>query len=212
MAPYKRISPISEKKRNSIIKQASRLFLKNGFGSISMDEISTAANVSKRTLYKNFPTKKTLFREIVKMEWKKVTVPQIQDARDCDPEELFTKIMKHLMKTMYSPRMQDLLRLVIAESSKFPELKSLQAKYGLEPLFNDFTTYIEHLCKTGTLEVDEPRIAAAQYIGLVKECLYWPWFFGITSKPSEKRQEDIIRRANRIFFGYYRTGTLSKNG
>ena len=108
------------------------------------------------------------------------------------------------MKIMYSVRMQELLRLVIAESTKFPELKTLHAKYGVEPIFNDFAAYIAALAKKGVLRVDNPRVAASQYTGLVKESLYWPWFLGVIPKPSIKHQKEVIQRANKIFFGYYR--------
>ncbi len=203
MITSKKIRPISEKKRNSIVKQATRLFLKHGFGAISMDEISSAAGVSKRTLYNHYPTKKILFIEIVKMEWQKVKYPKIHDLHQRDPRDIFSAIMLHTLKVMNSPRMQDLLRLVFAESAKFPELRSLQARYGVDPIFNDFTAYIELLGKKGVLSVDNPRIAAAQYLGLVKECVYWPLLLGTIKKPTEKLQKDIIRRANEVFFSYY---------
>lgn len=200
----KKRSPVSEKKRNDIVKQAAKLFLKKGFGAISMDEIANTADVSKRTLYNHFPTKKILFCEIVTMEWQKVDYPKIDDLQCKDPEDIFTAIMKHLMKIMYSARMQNLLKLVIAESAKFPELKLLHAEYGFKPQFIDFMAYIDHLGETNILNIDNPRIAAAQYLGLIKESLYWPWFFGVKTKPSEEEQNDVIQRANDIFFGHYK--------
>ncbi len=204
MAAEKKLRPLSEKKRNDIITNASKLFLKKGFGAISMDEISAAAGVSKRTLYNHFPTKKLLFTEIVKKEWQKTGYDHKSTESILDPEKFLSDIMLHTFKIMFSERMLNLLRLVIAESSKFPELKTLNAKYGMESRFNEFTNYIEFLCEKGILKVDNPRIAAAQYIGLIKECIYWPWFFGSISKPSEQHQKEIIDRANSIFFGHYR--------
>lgn len=201
----KKIRPISEKKRNDIITQASKLFLKKGFGAISMDEISQVAGVSKRTLYNHFPTKKKLFTEIVKLEWQKLEYGDVDNPVQRDPEEFLTEVMIHTFKVMFSDRMASLLKLVIAESSKFPELKSLHAKYGMESRFNDFARYIEYLSEKGILKVDEPRIAAAQYIGLIKECIYWPWFFGTIAKPTEKHQREIIERANKIFFSHYKS-------
>src|SRR4030042_931539 len=141
----KKIRPLSAKKRKSILDQAARLFLKNGFGAISMDEISEAAEVSKRTLYNHFPTKKILFCEIVKLEWQKVSYRKIHKPHIHKPEDIFTAIMGHVLKTMYSARMQNLLKLVIAESDNFPELKTLQAEYGVEPLIDDFSSSIEYL-------------------------------------------------------------------
>lgn len=204
MSVKNKTTKLSERKRESIIKNATILFRKKGFGASSMDEISTAAKVSKRTLYNHFPTKKILFREIVKIEWMKIRYPRRDAAKGMDPEEIFTDIMKHTLKIMFSPRMADLLKLVVAESSKFPELKSLQTKYGAEPLFNYFRRYIKRLAESGVLNVENPGLVAAQYTGLVKEYLYWPWFFGMIKKPSLKQQEDVIKKANKVFFGYYR--------
>jgi len=204
MESEKKSRPVSEKKRKDIIQQAAKLFLKKGFGAISMDEISNAAGVSKRTLYNHFPTKKLLFTEIVKIEWMKLDYRHVSNVNYLEPEQFLTDVMVHTFKLMFSERMHSLLRLVVAESGKFPELKTLHAKYGMETRFNDFTRYINYLCKKGILKVDNPKIAATQYIGLIKECIYWPWFFGSIPKPSEEHQREVIERANKIFFGYYR--------
>lgn len=204
MALKNKPSTLSERKRESIIKNATILFRKKGFGASSMDEISHAAKVSKRTLYNHFPTKKILFREIVKIEWQKVRYPRRHSSKGLDPEEVFTDIMKHSLKVLFSPRMADLQKLVVAESDKFPELKSLQTRYGAEPLFNYFREYVKKLGRTGVLNIDRPGLAAAQYLGLVKEYIYWPWFLGMIKKPTLKQQEEVILRANKVFFGYYR--------
>ena len=204
MAAKNKTTTLSERKRESIIKNATILFRKKGFGASSMDEISAAAKVSKRTLYNHFPTKKILFREIVKIEWQKVRYPKRETAKGRDPEEVFADIMKHSLKVLFSPRMADLQKLVIAESDRFPELKTLQSKYGAEPLFGYFKDYVKRLGKTGVLNIESSSLAAAQYLGLVKEFIYWPWFFGMIKKPTIKQQEEVIERANRIFFSHYR--------
>lgn len=204
MAAKNKKPTLSERKRESIIKNATILFRKKGYGASSMDEISAAAEVSKRTLYNHFPSKKILFREIVKIEFQKIRYPRRETAKGLDPEEVFTDIMKHSLSVLFSPRMADLLRLVIAESNKFPELKSLQSKYGAEPLFGYFKDYVKHLGKSGVLKIESPSLATAQYLGLIKEYIYWPWFFGIIKRPTVKQQEDVIKKANKVFFNHYR--------
>ena len=204
MAAKNKTSTLSERKRESIVKNATILFRKKGFGASSMDEISNAAKVSKRTLYNHFPTKKILFREIVKIEWMKVRYPRRDTAQGLDPEEVFADIMRHSLKVLFSPRMADLQKLVIAESDRFPELKSLQSKYGAEPLFSYFEEYVKCLGETGVLDIESPSLAVAQYLGLVKEYLYWPWFFGMIKKPTLKQQEEVIQKANKVFFSHYK--------
>lgn len=47
--------------RNEIIKAAEEIFLEKGYRLASVDEIAERADVTKRTLYKHFPSKLALF-------------------------------------------------------------------------------------------------------------------------------------------------------
>jgi AcrR family transcriptional regulator len=51
--------------REAIIGAAQRLFLERGFGSVSMDDLTAAAGVARRTLYKQFASKEEIFREML---------------------------------------------------------------------------------------------------------------------------------------------------
>ena len=53
-------------KRRQIIKAAYNLFKANGFYATSMDEVLEKAKVSKRTLYKHFPSKNDLVVEALR--------------------------------------------------------------------------------------------------------------------------------------------------
>lgn len=50
----------NSKKREVIIREASRLFLTKGYAAVLVDEVATNANVSKKTLYNHFENKKAL--------------------------------------------------------------------------------------------------------------------------------------------------------
>src|SRR5271166_7209396 len=51
--------------REAIVEAAERLFLKRGFGAVSMDELAEAAGVARRTLYNQFSSKEEIFREML---------------------------------------------------------------------------------------------------------------------------------------------------
>src|SRR6266536_2520317 len=55
----------STKKPRAILDAATEVFLQKGYLATNMDEIAALAAVSKQTVYKNFPSKETLFIEIV---------------------------------------------------------------------------------------------------------------------------------------------------
>ncbi|MCQ2214341.1 MAG: TetR/AcrR family transcriptional regulator [Bacteroidales bacterium] len=49
----------------SIVNQASELFLKRGLKAVSMDDIAKAVGISKRTLYENFNSKDELLSDCI---------------------------------------------------------------------------------------------------------------------------------------------------
>lgn len=53
-------------KKERLLQKAEVLFLKYGYKSVSMDHIAQEANVSKMTIYKYYPSKDTLFIEVLK--------------------------------------------------------------------------------------------------------------------------------------------------
>lgn len=59
----------SKRKIQSIIENASRLFVQHGYHKVTMEGISQYANVSKVTLYKYFEDKQTLYEYILKQNY-----------------------------------------------------------------------------------------------------------------------------------------------
>ncbi|GAK87792.1 transcriptional regulator TetR family [Vibrio ponticus] len=55
----------SEQKRLAIIEAAKQEFIENGFLAANMNNICTAAEVSKRTLYRHFESKELLFEAVL---------------------------------------------------------------------------------------------------------------------------------------------------
>lgn len=60
------LSNRSQKKVDSILLNASRLFVQHGYHKVTMESIAQYANVSKVTLYKYFSDKQVLYEHILK--------------------------------------------------------------------------------------------------------------------------------------------------
>lgn len=114
-------------KRAKILKGAMAVFLRSGYAGTSMDRVAIEAGVSKQTIYSHFQDKEGLFRSLIEGE----TLARFQtvfhlDPSYTDPETLlrrlaqiyFTEVVDH---SHYVP----LLRIVIGESERFPELAKL---------------------------------------------------------------------------------------
>ena len=56
------------RKFDQVLRGAREVFLRDGFGGASMDDIARQARVSKATVYSYFPDKRHLFVEILTAE------------------------------------------------------------------------------------------------------------------------------------------------
>ena len=120
----------SEKAR-LILDGAKQEFLKHGYAAASMDRVAVAAGVSKPTLYNYFQNKEGLFAAIVDRLAKErcTAILESQDPEKFQGEidEVLRNIsVKFLENTRNDLEFLGLIRLIIGESGRFPELaKSL---------------------------------------------------------------------------------------
>lgn len=102
-------------RRAQILEAALPVFLEHGFGNATFDQLATAARVTKRTIYSYFSDKAGVFTAMVRS----LATTVSSDAPDDDTlESLATRIVYRLN----SAELIGLHRLVIAESTRFPEL------------------------------------------------------------------------------------------
>src|SRR5580698_1126108 len=69
-----------------IVAIADTLFIENGYGATSMAMIAARARVGKQTLYRRFPTKPVLFREVIQRRIDAMAMPR--DTRAAEPDPL----------------------------------------------------------------------------------------------------------------------------
>ena len=102
-----------------IVAAAEAVFLSNGFSAATMKEIAKAAGMSKRTLYKYFDTKETLFIAFIN---EAEVVPDALQLRHSDPREELRQRFLILLRHALSPRQIRMTRLMIEEADTFPTM------------------------------------------------------------------------------------------
>lgn len=198
-----RCCKLSEKKREDILDAASRLFLDKGYGNVSMDEVAQKANVSKRTVYNHFASKEILFGEIVRLTWDGIAQPLlILDDKD-DIRNILKSYTLNALTMLRSEKFSKMLRLVIGESGNFPELSSLYSEHGVKTILSSIEEYFIALNDKGKLKIPEPALAAQQYVGMVKESLFWPVLLGVFKQPTPERDIRVIDAAIDIIYQIY---------
>ena len=117
-----------EAKQGQIRDAARDLFLRSGYAETSMDAVTAAAGVSKQTLYRYYETKAQLFADVLK-ELIAVATPSARSGRrryvvrtQEDLEAALLEISESYLSRLMKPEQMSLLRVVIAEGSRVPEL------------------------------------------------------------------------------------------
>lgn len=164
-----------------IRKAARLLFLEKGYEGTSMDAVAAAAPVSKRTLYHHFASKAELFAAVIDEAWSHFTrAPMLPAEAEGDPRQVLTAYVDRLKAHWDRPDVIPLLRLVIAEAPRFPELSQAYFAAGKEPAVKGLASYLAALAAAGRLAPGlDPTLAAAQFLGAIKEPLFWPRVLGV---------------------------------
>lgn len=105
-----------EQRRDQILDAAVDLFVSNGYGQVTIDEIATASRVTKRTIYTYFGDKAEVFT---------ATIERFRGRALADFEsdtESLEDVATRLVSVLHSDDAVGLHRLMIGESAQFPEL------------------------------------------------------------------------------------------
>ncbi|MBM7077095.1 TetR/AcrR family transcriptional regulator [Micromonospora humida] len=195
---------VAEEKRAAILTAATGLFLASGYDGTSLARIAEAAGVSKATLFKQFPTKAALFDAIVTESW------QVEDADAPEPsaEDLeagLATIGHRYVELLTRPGMTALFRIVIAELPRFPELGEAQFSRGKMPYFESVSRYLVAADRAGSAKVDDPDLAATQFLGMISNFVFWPTLLLTDWAPQRTAIEHAVREAVNTMCARYQT-------
>src|SRR5262245_25757649 len=161
----------SAQKRRAILDAATEVFLQKGYLATNMDEIAALAAVSKQTVYKNFPSKETLFVEIVSRVTNQGSdrvhneMPDLAEGEDV--ADYLQRYADRQLAIVLTPRLMQLRRLVIGEVGRFPELAKALFDGGPKRAIAAFAATLKRLADRGLLSIDEPRVTASQFNWLI---------------------------------------------
>src|SRR5690606_7608766 len=87
-----------ESRRAAILAAAAEIFLRDGFGGATLDEVVRRAGGSRATLYQQFGSKEGLFAAIIAQQCELVIEPlqAIADAKG-DPKEILCAVGRRFM-------------------------------------------------------------------------------------------------------------------
>jgi AcrR family transcriptional regulator len=171
------LSSYSKAKREQIVKAALETFLQYGYKGTSMNRVAERAGVIKQTIYSHFHDKEGLFKAIIES----VTLEHFRSqfgeriAIHEEPQLVLKKIAQMISGRQNDKHYIALMRTVIGESSRFPELARLYVKTVIKPAMKILCDYFNDRRE---LKIADPEAVARIYCGslvsyvITQEILY----------------------------------------
>jgi AcrR family transcriptional regulator len=156
-------------KAESILAASERNFLASGFGAVSMDAIAREAGVSKATVYAHFAGKEELFEAVIERECERYFASF--SAGELDPHDVrgsLTVLGCRFLDLVLSDDAIALYRIIVAEVVRFPVLGEVFWRVGPERERVQIEEFLRGAVAVGSLALDNPRLAAEQFLGLVR--------------------------------------------
>jgi TetR/AcrR family transcriptional regulator, mexJK operon transcriptional repressor len=176
-------------KREQILAGARRAFLRDGFAATSTDAIAAEATISKRTLYSYYAGKVELFADVLR----RLTIenPQTQvlaSVGEMEPNDLgelreaLVGLATRVVSIMMDPDYLALLRTIIADSHRFPQLGGIYRSTVPERGFRVFLALMERMRERGIVDVPDAEAATRLFFGPIVTYALLDGLF----KPGEK--------------------------
>ena len=172
-------------KQEMILRGAVRVFLQLGYAGTSMDRVATEAGVSKQTIYSHFQDKEGLFAALMEQ----MTIRRFQsilgmETKQGEPEILLRQLAEGFFNEIADEEYVALLRLIIAESVRFPELAKLYGQTVIQKGRRLMTDFFEQHPELG---FGDAEAIAHIFVGsLVSYVLSQEIFYGKESFPLER--------------------------
>ena len=164
---------IADTNRAAILGAATVLFLESGYDRTSLARVASNAGVSRATLFKQFPTKAQLFETVVLAAGGSAegefVVPPFEGFR-----EGLVALGRAYAELLRRPQMIALMRVLIAELPRFPELRERTFDFGMLPVLTALKGFLEAQTAAGAADVDDPDVAAPQFLGMISTIVFWP--------------------------------------
>ena len=185
-------------KREQIVAGAQRVFLRDGFAGASTDDIAAEARVSKRTLYSYYPGKEELFADVLR----RLTIENPQTrvlaaVEEVEPEDLgelretLVGLAGRIVSVMMDPDYLALLRTIIADTHRFPQLGEIYRSTVPERGFRTFLSLMERVRERGIVEIPDAEAATRLFFGPLVTYALLDGLFKPDERPQPPGREKI---------------------
>jgi AcrR family transcriptional regulator len=154
--------------RGLIIEAADVQFRENGYAAASINAIAQSAGVSTKTLYRLFPTKADLFSSIVSDRIGRFFLALDQSMlATMDLRQGLERLLTAYGMLTMSDDTVDMMRLVIAESDRFPEIATSFYETAIIGSNAVMEKWLTTQCERGLIHLEDPHMASGMLRGMM---------------------------------------------
>lgn len=155
-------------KRQAIIKAAKQAFFDHGYAAASIEAIADAAGVSKVTIYNHFGDKRGLLTAAVEHECENIRGQLLFDDDAGSLHDRLLAFGRTLTAFLSRPEMVRFEQRIAAETEHDPALGICFLEAGPRRGHRALADLIAHERDRGTLVLDDPLLAAEQFMAMCK--------------------------------------------
>lgn len=193
------------RKFDQVLEGAREIFMRDGFEGASVDEIARAAQVSKATLYSYFPDKRLLFSEVARIECNRQASEALEviDA-NAPVEDMLTQAADRVVRFFLSDFGQQVFRICVSESHRFPELGQRFYESGPQLLRQRLGGILQQYVDRGALKIDDMELATSQFGELCKSDLFVRCLCGVSCTNTDAEVARVVNGVVEMFLARYK--------
>lgn len=152
--------------KDRILRAALKLFSQKGYLATTTKDIAREANIAEVTLFRYFPTKEKLFKEVLESQSFIPTLKDLLAKIEKTDYKIALKTVALYYLTLLKQK-RDLICIMHSEIFQYPEeIRTIQSKM-LNELSLVFSNYLEDIKKRGVLRNIDTKYASMGYFGML---------------------------------------------
>jgi len=185
-----------EETRAVILDAARQEFAASGYASTSMESVAQRAGISTKTLYRLIPNKAALFEAILTDGIDRfVSRIRLRACDGSDIEGALREAMIALGELVLDGTVIGLLRMIVAEGDKFPEITDTFYNKAIKRSESTLANWLKAQAERGLIAIDNPTEAAGMLLGMLAFQPQRAVLFAHAPPPS---REALERRAQAV--------------
>lgn len=192
----------AELRRAAFLKAAREVFLEFGYDAANMAEIVRRAGGSLSTLYAQFGGKKGLFEAMIDSRVTVLTEQMhIELAAHAPLRDGLRRIGEAFLVRQLDPESVDVMRLMIAQAKKFPEMAQQWSTRAPDAVRKALAQYLEDRAAAGEVKIANAEQAASVFFDLMRSRLQFRALLMPGYKATEQEIRETVDRAVKVFMG-----------